>query len=142
MVDEHLVFLLHDLTVVHKIEGNRAKHVSAVKASTRKEIYKRLCVAKDLLHSSFMSKPDLALMSKTAFLSTPQLIRKFRAVFQTTPHQYLNQIRLAHAKELLKVSDLPVNEIALGCGFENTSAFCRSFKKEFGVPPLYFRSAR
>lgn len=140
-VDEQLVFLLYDLVHVHKIEANQAKRVSAVKPTTRKEIYKRLCMAKDLLHSTFMHKPDLAAMSKTACLSAPQLIRQFKAVFQTTPHQYLNQIRLAHAKELLKVSDLQLSEITIGCGFENTSAFCRSFKKEFGVTPLYFRSA-
>ena len=141
MVDEHLVFLLYDLVHVHKIVSNQAKRVCAVKPTTRKEIYKRLCMAKDLLHSTFMHKPDLAAMSKTACLSVPQLIRQFKAVFQTTPHQYLNKVRLAHAKELLKVSDLQLSEITIGCGFENTSAFCRSFKKEFGVTPLYFRSA-
>jgi len=139
MVDEHLVFLLHDLIRTHKTETGRASRVNAVKPGTRTEIYKRLCIAKDLLHSTFMDKPDLSVIGHAACLSTPQLIRQFKAVFQATPHQYLTRIRLAHAAGLLKHTSAPVYEITWKCGFENTSAFCRAFKTEYGVPPLLFR---
>jgi len=139
MVDEQLVFLLHDLIRVHKTETRRASQVSAIKPGTRTEIYKRLCIAKDILHSSFMDKPDLSVISNTACLSVPQLIRQFKTVFKTTPHLYLTRIRLAHAAGLLKHTSTPVHEITWKCGFENSSAFCRAFKAEYGVPPLHFR---
>jgi AraC family transcriptional regulator len=139
MVDERLVFLLQHLIQTHKKEVDRAGRVSAVKAATRAEIYKRLCFAKDLLHSSFMDRPDLSVISNTACLSAPQLIRQFKAVFQSTPHQYLTRIRLAHAARLLRHTSAPVHEITWKCGFENTSAFCRAFKTEYGVAPLQFR---
>jgi AraC-like DNA-binding protein len=138
-VDERLVFLLHHLIRVQKKEVVRAGRVNALKPNTRKEIYKRLCVARDLLHSSYMDTPDLAVISHTACLSTPQLIRQFKAVFQTTPHQYLTRIRLAHAARLLQDSAMPVHEITWKCGWENTSAFCRVFKAAYGVSPLSFR---
>jgi len=73
MVDERLVFLLHHLIRAHKNEVERAGRVSAIKAATRNEIYKRLCIAKDLLHSNFMDKPDLAVISNTACMSVPQV---------------------------------------------------------------------
>ena len=139
-VDEHLVFLLRHMIRTHKKETGRMGRVNAVKPGTRTEIYRRLCVAKDLLHSTFMDKPDLSVISHTACLSTPQLVRQFRAVFQTTPHQYLTRIRLAHASGLLKDTTTPVHEITWRCGFENTSAFCRAFKAEYGVPPHRFRT--
>jgi AraC-like DNA-binding protein len=139
MVDERLVFLLHRLIRLHKKELDQARRVNAIRPATKKEIYKRLCIAKDLLQSSFMDKPDLAVLSSTACLSTPQLIRQFKAVFHTTPHQYLTRIRLAHAARLLQETAVPVHEITWKCGFENTSAFCRAFKAEYGVPPLSFR---
>ncbi|HTI07243.1 MAG TPA: AraC family transcriptional regulator [Puia sp.] len=139
-VDEHLIFLLHHMIRMHKTETGRAARVSAVKPGTKKEIYRRLCMAKDLLHSTFMDKPDLSVISHTACLSTPQLVRQFRAVFQTTPHQYLTRIRLAHATGLLKHSAAPIHEITWRCGFENTSAFCRAFKAEYGVAPHRFRT--
>lgn len=134
VVDEYLVFLLNHLIKVHQSDSNHSKKVNAVKPTTKIEVYKRLCIAKDLLHSYYMDKLDLKAISTTACLSVPQLIRQFKLVFQTTPHQYLMRIRLHHAAELLK-SKIPVSEITWRCGFENVSAFCRAFKSEYGVQP-------
>jgi AraC family transcriptional regulator len=138
-VDEYLVFLLHYLIRVHQSQAVRLKNVNAVKATTRTEIYKRLCVAKDLLHSCYMDKPDLYAISDAACLSVPQLVRQFKAVFHSTPHQYLVRIRLQRAAELLEDTGIPVGEITWRCGFENVSAFCRAFKSEYGVQPGSFR---
>jgi AraC family transcriptional regulator len=139
MVDEHLVFLLRHLIQTQKLEAKRAGKVNALKAGTRAEIYKRLCIAKDVLHSSFMDNPDLNVISSTACLSVSQLLIQFKAVFQTTPYQYLSRLKLEHAAQLLKLTDKPVHEITWLCGFENVSAFCRAFKSAHGVQPLNFR---
>jgi AraC-like DNA-binding protein len=133
--DENLVFLLHYLMRIHQSEVYRSGQVCAVRPSTKTEIYKRLCIAKDFLHSTFMNNLDLALISRVACMSVPQLVRQFKAAFQTTPHQYLMQVRMEHAAALLKNTYKPVTEIARAIGFENTSAFCRSFKKEYGITP-------
>lgn len=139
--DENLVFLLHYLMRVHQSEVYRSHQVHAVRSSTKIEIYKRLCIAKDFLHSTFMNNLDLALVSRVACMSVPQLVRQFKAAYQTTPHQYLMQVRMEHAAALLKNTHKPVNEIARASGFENTSAFCRSFKKEYGITPQTKRTA-
>lgn len=138
-VEEYLIFLLQHLIQVHKTGVKHCLHIDALKASTRIEIYRRLCIAKDLLHSSYMYNQDLEEISRSACLSVPQLVRHFRSVFQATPHQYLIRIRLRQAAALLKSSDMPVHEITWRCGFENISAFCRAFKSAFGVQPLQFR---
>jgi len=139
MVNEHLLFLLNDLIRFHKIEMYRTDKINAVKPSTRVEIYKRICIVKDFLHSNYMEKPSLSDVSSTACLSVPQLIRQFKTVFKVTPHQYLTRIRLANAARLLKHTSTPVREITWMCGFENVSAFCRAFKSEHGVQPTSFR---
>ncbi|HLZ16722.1 MAG TPA: AraC family transcriptional regulator, partial [Cyclobacteriaceae bacterium] len=133
--EEDLVFLLRHLIYTHQSEARRSNKIMAVKASTKRELYKRLCIARDMLHSFYREKADLESVSLTACLSVPQLIRQFKSVFDCTPHQYLIQIRLRHAAELLKSTDKPVHEITWQCGFENTSAFCRAFKSAFGVKP-------
>ncbi len=141
-VDEHLIFLLHHLISFHKKEVKKCGNVRALKPATRNEIYKRLCVAKDFLHSAFMDKHHLSRISSEACLSTPQLVRQFQAAFGITPHQYLIQIRLGHAARLLKQSSMSVQEITWRCGFENPSAFCRAFKTASGISPLGFRIER
>ena len=141
MVDEQLFFLLSDLIRTQKKEMHRVNQVNAIKASTRLEIYKRICIVKDLLHSNYMENLNLMNISSTACISVPQLIRHFKAAFQTTPHQYLTRIRLTNAARLLKHTSSPVLDISTMCGFENVSAFCRAFKLEHGVQPRNYRKA-
>jgi AraC family transcriptional regulator len=138
-IDEQLIFVLRHLLIVHRSETNRSRRIEAVKAVTKKEIYRRLCVARDVLHSSYMNELDLATISRAASLSVPQLVRQFKATFNITPHQYLRTIRLERAAAQLKTTSEPVQDIALDNGFENFSAFCRAFKKEFGLTPLTLR---
>jgi AraC-like DNA-binding protein len=140
MVDEYLVYLLRHLVGTQHAASIRAANVQAIKAPTRTEIYKRVAIAKDILHSSFMDNPDLKTISSIACLSVPQLVRQFKAVFHITPHQYLTQVKLEHAAHLLKHTNKPVHEITWQCGFENVSAFCRAFKLHYGVQPVGFRN--
>jgi len=142
MVDEYLVPLLQHLVRVHQSDVGRSQKVDAVKLSTRTEIYKRLSIARDILDSHYMDKPDLNVISTMACLSVPQLIRQFKSVFQTTPHQYLIHTRLQRASELLKHTTIPVHEISWKCGFENVSAFCRAFKSEYGIQPGSWRKTK
>jgi AraC-like DNA-binding protein len=139
LVDEHLVGVLQYLIGTYKTEAKRADDVNAIKVSSRTEIYKRLCVAKDFMHSSFADKPDLQAISNEACLSVPQLVRQFKTAFNATPHQYLTSIRLDYAAGLLKQTNTPIHEITWRSGFENMSAFCRAFKSAYGVQPHNYR---
>jgi AraC-like DNA-binding protein len=139
-MDEQLVPLLNFLIKQGASELKKASRVNAVKTSTQKEIYSRVCIAKDVLQSSFMKKIDLPLLSQLSCLSVPQLVRQFKCVFKLTPHQYLMKVRLARAVEMVRSTDYPVNEIALKCGFEDTSAFCRAFRLAYGTQPTFFRN--
>jgi AraC-like DNA-binding protein len=142
MVDEQLVFLLRRLIGVQQAELCNAEKVCAVKSTTKSEIYRRLCMARDILHSSYMDNPDLDTIGKMSCLSVPQLVRQFKAAFHTTPHQYLNRVKLEHAAELLRSTENPVQQITWMCGFEDVSAFSRAFKGSYGVQPSRFRSEK
>lgn len=141
-ISEHLLYLLRQLIHVHHRDAHQVMRVSAVKQSTKTEVYKRLCSAKDILHSSFMNKLDLDTISAAACLSMPQLIRQFKLVFHCTPHQYLMRLRLQHAADRLTSDKDLVSEITLQSGFENTSAFCRAFKAAYRVSPEAFRKQK
>ncbi|MGI6331852.1 MAG: response regulator transcription factor [Zhaonellaceae bacterium] len=66
-----------------------------------------------------------------------RLIRKKTGL--TFP-QYLNKIRLAEAKELLRNSDLDINVIASSVGYNEVSHFNRIFKKTLGLSPSKYRN--
>ena len=138
-IDEQLVFLLRHLIHTHRTEARQLTRVSALRPATKKEIFRRLCIAKDFLHSSFRDPIDLTQLSAKACLSKPQLIRQFKTVFSKTPYQYLVTLRLRHAAESLRSTSMAVNEIAWHSGFQDPSAFCRAFRAAYDTSPEQYR---
>lgn len=49
--------------------------------------------------------------------------------------EYLNSIRIKHAKDLLVYHNLRINEVARATGYENVEHFSRLFSREVGVSP-------
>jgi AraC family transcriptional regulator len=133
-VVEHATLFLDHLIRTYQ-NDQKIHRVAAIRRSTQVEIFRRLCIAKDYLNSFYMKKLDLDVLSRTAGLSVPQLIRQFKSVFKMTPHHYLVTIRLQRAKSLLLESKISIQEIAWQCGFEDPSAFSRAFRQMFGCQP-------
>ena len=65
--------------------------------------------------------------------------KKFKEYTSVSPAQYLIQLRINKAKDLLITSILPLKEIAHLLGFETLDYFCRLFKQKTGFTPSEFR---
>ena len=72
-------------------------------------------------------------------LSKYYLCHLFRAHTGMTVMQYLNEQRLAAARQLLMHTDRPIVEIAQDCGFNTSSHFCSFFRSQEGMSPREFR---
>ena len=53
--------------------------------------------------------------------------------------EYLTNIRIDKAKELLEKSSLSIKEICISCGYTDPNYFSRSFKKNVGVTPTEYK---
>ena len=71
--------------------------------------------------------------------SPRELQRRFVASLGTSPKKYYLELQLVLARRLLEHADMPVVEIAAGCGFASGSAFARAFRARFGINPSDFR---
>lgn len=56
-----------------------------------------------------------------------------------TFHSYLTLIRLSHAEEALRKTDLTVTQIALDNGFPNVKSFIQAFQKTYEMTPARYR---
>jgi AraC family transcriptional regulator len=63
----------------------------------------------------------------------------FRRVFKVTLGEYLREVRVREASELLRHTRLPLAEIAIRLGFSDQSHFTRAFGRVVGMPPGAFR---
>lgn len=63
----------------------------------------------------------------------------FKQFYGKPPLQFLNELRIVHAKELLLSSTIPVHEVGSAVGIDNTNHFINLFKRLTGVTPLQFR---
>ena len=79
---------------------------------------------------------DLALMAN---LSERHFLRTFKDTYKKSPSDYINSLRLSHAQNLLKQTDLSMLAIALQSGFNSSNYFARQFRKEFSMAPTEYR---
>ncbi len=71
-------------------------------------------------------------------LSRTHLFRKFKSLTGTAPNDFIRQIRLKRAAQLLKEKQYTISEIAYMVGFKIPANFSTSFKAYYGVTPKKF----
>lgn len=80
-------------------------------------------------------------LAAEAGYSQSHFVRIFRSTTGETPHQYLMQLRLQRAQELLAQPQMSLIDIAAACGFSNHAHMCRLFRRVLGITPSEFRRA-
>jgi AraC family transcriptional regulator len=134
-LDEYFHFILEFLFSEHMNTLTQIKMLDEKKYSTKEEIFRRLNLAKDYMHSNYSEKIELNDLGKISNLAPHYLLRKFKKHFGITPHRYLTLRRLERARDLFLYTDKPITEICSDVGFESLSSFGALFKKHYKLPP-------
>jgi len=87
----------------------------------------------------FSSDLSLQALANESGYSRVHFVRMFRAATGYSPHNYLLNLKLERARELLKNPSLSLIDIALDCGFSSHSHMSRLFHKIVGVTPSAYR---
>ena len=83
-----------------------------------------------------LSISDLAHLSGRSVAS---FSRDFKALYQVSPKQWMQDKRMVHARTLLAEKEQSVTHVAFDLGYENVSHFIKSFKDKYGVTPKQFQ---
>lgn len=130
-------YKIYDREVVQKLD-----RLSFIKTKTREEVLKRLTLAKEYICSNYDQNITLEDIAEQACLSVNHLLRTFKEAYETSPYQFLMQLRLNRAKGLLQTTSYSLNEIVGLVGFECPSSFIRLFKNTFNITPLKYRKSK
>jgi len=82
----------------------------------------------------------LAELAALSGVSRFQLLRGFVREIGITPHAYLVQLRVRHARRLLTHAHTPA-QAALLAGFADQSHLTRAFVRQFGITPGRYSQA-
>jgi signal transduction histidine kinase/ligand-binding sensor domain-containing protein/DNA-binding response OmpR family regulator len=78
-------------------------------------------------------------LSSALNMSRVQLYKRLLSVTGTTPSEFIRNIRLQHAEQLLRQSQQGVSEIAYQVGFNNPRYFSKYFTEMYGVTPSQYK---
>ena len=86
-----------------------------------------------------ISESDLSveLLASKVYLSRSQLYRKIKALTGVSVNEFIRNVRLEKAKELIELGNNNINEISYKVGFTSPSYFTKCYKTRYGHLPTY-----
>lgn len=94
---------------------------------------------KDYIDQHYKEKIFLDQLAELFYINKFYLTRVFKQQYGLSINNYIQMLRITHAKHLLRFSTLSVEEIGRECGIEDGNYFSRVFKKIEEVSPGEFR---
>ena len=108
-----------------------------VKSKTEVERVRKML---NFIQFNFSDNINLQQIADSVFISRRECLRCFRHIVGMSPIQYVIELRIQKAKQLLLETDLPISDIYIACGFQNQSYFAKIFKSKTGLSPMKFRN--
>ena len=115
-----------------------ARRKSKDSAASQSAVTARIQTARNFIHSNYHMSIGANDIASAANLSVDHFGRLFKTDVGVTPIQYLTNVRMEAARELV-LTDLPISEIALMVGIEDPYYFSRVFRRANGISPLKYR---
>jgi len=91
------------------------------------------------INQNFATIENIDQIATVFYISKYHLCRVFKRAMQVTVIDYLNQVRLKNAAQLLTDTNKDIAEIAGQCGYHAVSYFSNLFKRSFGFSPSEYR---
>ncbi|MBO5287030.1 MAG: helix-turn-helix transcriptional regulator [Clostridia bacterium] len=94
------------------------------------------------IHANYTEKIQIPHLAKMEGLSNSRYITLFTKEFGKTPSEYILELRLGRANELLLTTDMPISLVGSASGYKDQYFFSKIFKKHMGMSPYEYRKQR
>lgn len=119
------------------LHANRHNYSHLLEQEPRDAAPAQVRLAEDYIEANWNKPMSLEAIAAATEVSIRSLFRGFRHSRGYSPSEFLRQVRLRHARELLRRPHAPatVMEIAFACGFGDLERFSRDYCRAFGERP-------
>ncbi len=90
-------------------------------------------------HQEYQKELNITELAEQYHISCSWFIREFKRYTGSSPKQYLTNLRLQHARELLNNHYLSINDVSRMVGYDSQLYFSRIFRKYAGMSPSEYR---
>ena len=131
-VEPRAVLLFEELLLrLHEAKKEKEQHLPH-QAEMLKALARRIAAAPERAW-------DFEAEARKCHVTLTHFRRIFKEITELPPQQFLLQMRLSKAAELLKSTPAPIKEIAALAGWENVFYFSRLFRQKYYISPLQYR---
>jgi len=99
------------------------------------EVRDRLLEIKKSIEQHFTQHVTITQLARRSGMNTTSFKADFKKAFGLAPFEYLVEIRMQHALELLQKRDLSIQRVADAAGYKSFGSFIKAFKRKYGVTP-------
>lgn len=114
--------------------------ISLYKGQEKTPVAQLIEKAKFILQESLEKPVDLERMARELPMGYSTFRKEFKRMTGEPPNQFLLNLRLNRARQLLESTDMNINEIACQTGFDSVYYFSKLFKKKNGKSPKFYRN--
>lgn len=132
----------NECVVSNRIYSLLCHILSTSEQNIQNDTLKSVTDAKKYIKENLEKDLSVEIIAKSAHLSASYFSKTFKESTGLSPYDYLLNLRLEKAKELLLQTDFSVSEIAYKTGFNSAANFIYFFKKETNITPLKFRKMK
>ncbi len=94
---------------------------------------------KHYLETNYQEKISLDSLAEEFYVNKFYMTRIFKKQYGVSIVNYLTQVRITRAKQMLRFTDMPIETISQECGMNDANYFSRVFRKVEGTSPGEFR---
>ena len=127
--EERIDLLLHEILIILRRMENKTTDSHGIV-----DYVKRLL--KENTRNYYI---DFHIIAESIGYSYDRFRHLFREQTGISPSQYLMNLRIASAKQLLEDESIPISRVGMLCGFQNVSNFVSMFHKKTRITPMQYR---
>ena len=140
---DFLGHIMELLSAVHGFIGGHLRNLGAAQLHTVSERTwqraEQLKPALEYIEKHYGSHISLETLARLTGFSPKYFCLFFRTIVHRSPIDYLNYYRIERAAQLLTGADMNVAEVAVHCGYADSSAFIKQFRKYKGTTPKQYK---
>lgn len=133
------LYIQPDILEIISVVQSMAEKIIKSYETTGSNIRREILSVQDYIEKNYSRDLSVEQLSSLVYLTPDYLSRLFKKSTEKSLSQYIRQVRMEKASELLLTTNRKVIDIGTDVGYPNYSYFCQSFREYFGKSPEKYR---